>query len=47
MVEALKEAHAAPKGVSQQAIEFAKQFDVDRVWEQYWKPFWESKFDNA
>jgi len=46
MVEALKEAQAAPKDVSQQAIEFAKQFDVDRVWEQYWKPFWESKFDN-
>lgn len=47
MVEALKGAQAAPKGVSQQAIDFAKQFDVDRVWEQYWKPFWESKFDNA
>ena len=46
MVEALKEAQAAPKGVSQQAIDFAKQFDVDRVWEQYWKPFWESKFGN-
>jgi len=44
MVEALKEAHDAPKGVSQEAIDFAKQFDVDRVWEQYWKPFWESKF---
>jgi glycosyltransferase involved in cell wall biosynthesis len=46
MVEALKEAQSAPKGVSQEAIDFAKQFDVDRVWEQYWKPFWESKFGN-
>lgn len=46
IVEALKEAHAAPKGVSKEAIEFAKQFDVDYVWDNYWKPFWESKFDN-
>ncbi len=44
IVEALKEAHAAPKGVSKEAIEFAKQFDVDYVWDNYWKPFWENKF---
>jgi len=46
MVEALKEAHDAPKGASQEAITFAKQFDVDYVWDNYWKPFWESKFGN-
>ena len=44
IVEALKEAHDAPKGASQEAITFAKQFDVDFVWDNYWKPFWESKF---
>ena len=44
MVEALKEAHDAPKGASQEAITFAKQFDVDFVWDNYWKPFWSEKF---
>jgi glycosyltransferase involved in cell wall biosynthesis len=47
IVEALKEAHDAPKGASQEAITFAKQFDVDFVWDNYWKPFWEVKLDNA
>ena len=47
IVEALKEAHDSPKGASQEAITFAKQFDVDFVWDNYWKPFWEVKFDNA
>jgi glycosyltransferase involved in cell wall biosynthesis len=44
IVEALKEAHDAPKGASQEAITFAKQFDVDFVWDNYWKPFWSEKF---
>jgi hypothetical protein len=32
-------AYQAPRGVSQASIEFAKQFDVERVWGWYWMPF--------
>jgi len=44
IVEALKEAQDAPKGASQEAITFVKQFDVDFVWDNYWKPFWSERF---
>lgn len=38
IVRALEEAYEAPRGRSQVAIDFAKQFDVDTVWDTYWMP---------
>lgn len=43
IIGALKLAAQAPKEKSQVAIDFAKQFDVDAVWENYWLPFWKNK----
>jgi glycosyltransferase involved in cell wall biosynthesis len=39
LVNALEQAYAAPRGVSTASVEFAKQFEVETVYEQYWKPF--------
>lgn len=39
IVNALKIAHEQPRGVSQESIDFAKQFDVDIVWQWYWMPY--------
>jgi glycosyltransferase involved in cell wall biosynthesis len=39
IVNALKLAYDAPRGVSKASIDFAKQFDVDQVWNWYWMPF--------
>ena len=39
LVNALEQAYDAPRGVSTASVEFAKQFDVEAVYEQYWKPF--------
>ena len=39
IVNALKLAYAAPRGISQASIEFAKQFEIDRVWNWYWMPY--------
>lgn len=36
--KALKLAYEAPRGPSQQAIDFAAQFDVETVWEKHWLP---------
>jgi len=38
IVEALEQAYTADRGPSQIAIDFAKQFDVDTVWDKYWLP---------
>jgi hypothetical protein len=38
LVSALKEAHAAPRGTSQVAVDFAQQFDIEAVWENHWLP---------
>ena len=38
IVKALEEAYEAPRGPSQTAIDFAKQFDVETVWETHWMP---------
>jgi hypothetical protein len=46
IVDALKLAYDAERGTSESAIEFAKQFDVEKVWNDYWLPFWRSRFDN-
>lgn len=39
LVNALSEAYKADRGASSTAIEFAKQFDANTVYDQYWKPF--------
>ena len=44
IVNALLLAYAAPRGVKQASIEFAKQFDVDHVWATYWMPFLKERF---
>lgn len=38
IVKALQEAYEAPRERSKVSMEFAKQFDVDTVWEQHWIP---------
>jgi glycosyltransferase involved in cell wall biosynthesis len=45
IIGALKLAYEAPRGTSQTAIDFAKQFDVDEVWNKYWLPFWKERLD--
>ena len=39
IVNALQLAYDAPRGVSKASIDFAKEFDVERVWTWYWLPF--------
>lgn len=38
IVKALEAAYEAPRGVSEVSVEFAKQFDVEYVWENHWLP---------
>lgn len=38
IVEALEQAYKAERGASKTAIEFAKQFDVETVWNKHWLP---------
>ena len=38
LVNALKEANAN-RGFSQASVDFAKQFDIETVWDNYWTPF--------
>jgi glycosyltransferase involved in cell wall biosynthesis len=38
IVNALEEAYRAERGPSKIAMDFAKQFDVDTVWDKYWIP---------
>jgi hypothetical protein len=38
-VNGLKLAYEQPRGTSQVSIEFASQFDNERVWRWYWEPF--------
>jgi len=39
IVMALEEAYKAERGVSDEAVKFASQFDVEYVWENHWMPF--------
>lgn len=39
LINALQQAQDAPRGVSEKSIEFAKGFDVEHVWSEYWQPF--------
>lgn len=43
IVKALEAAHQSGRKKSDVAIEFAKQFDVERVWKLYWLPFLRSR----
>jgi hypothetical protein len=38
IVDALNKAYKADRGPSAKALEFAKQFDADAVYEAHWKP---------
>ena len=38
IVDALEEAYAAPRGVSQKAVDFAADYDADKVYAKYWRP---------
>ena len=44
IVASLEAAYHAERGTSQVAIDFAKQFDVERVWNEYWMPFLKDLF---
>jgi len=44
LVGALEQAYASPRGVSHTSIEFASQFDAERVWNWYWMPFLRERF---
>lgn len=38
IVEALESAYQRGQGRSEKAIEFAKQYDADRIYQKYWRP---------
>ena len=38
IVDALRHAYEAPRGVDQVAVDFAQAYNADRVWDQHWKP---------
>jgi len=38
IVEALRQAYAAPRGVSVKAVEFAAAYQADRVFDEFWRP---------
>lgn len=40
LVAKLEEAYAADRGVSAKSVEFAQEFDIERVWKEKWLPFW-------
>jgi glycosyltransferase involved in cell wall biosynthesis len=44
IVAALEEAYKLGKGRSQVAIDFASDFDVDKVWTKYWIPILKERF---
>jgi glycosyltransferase involved in cell wall biosynthesis len=44
IVEALEQAYSKGKGRSQVAIDFAKDFDVETVWDKYWMPILKKVF---
>jgi glycosyltransferase involved in cell wall biosynthesis len=47
IVNGLKLAYEQPRGTSQVSIEFASQFDNERVWRWYWEPFIRENLLNA
>jgi glycosyltransferase involved in cell wall biosynthesis len=47
IVEALRLAADAPRGVDEEAIKFAGEFEVEKVWQEKWLPFFKGFFDVA
>ena len=47
IVEALRLAADAPRGVDEEAIKFASEFEVEKVWQEKWLPFFKGFFDVA
>jgi glycosyltransferase involved in cell wall biosynthesis len=45
IVNALELAYEAPRGKSQASIDFARQFDVETVWNWYWMPLLREYFN--
>lgn len=45
IVEALKMAADAPRGVDEESIEFAKTFEVETIWQTKWLPFFKEFFN--
>jgi len=43
----LEQAYNSERGTNEASIEFASAFDIDKVWQERWLPFWEEKFDAA
>ena len=39
LISALKESYKDSRGTSLQAVKFAKQFEVENVWNKYWMPY--------
>jgi hypothetical protein len=44
IVAALEDAYKQGKGRSQIAIDFASDFDVEKVWSKYWLPILRESF---
>lgn len=44
IVKALEMAYERGRGRSEKSVEFAKQFDVDTVWENHWQPYLDKVF---
>jgi glycosyltransferase involved in cell wall biosynthesis len=44
IVKALELAYEAPRGVDQESIRFASQFDDSKIWNEKWLPFWTEYF---
>jgi hypothetical protein len=44
ILDGLQLAYEAERGVSTESVKFAKQFDVETVWNWYWLPFLRERF---
>jgi glycosyltransferase involved in cell wall biosynthesis len=44
IVNALEFAYLAERGVDKTSIEFASQFEDEKVWNEKWQPFWSDYF---
>jgi glycosyltransferase involved in cell wall biosynthesis len=44
VVQALELAYEADRGPDEESMKFARQFDVERVWQESWLPFWREVF---
>jgi len=47
IVDALEQAYDRGKGRSQVSVDFARQFDVEKVWKESWMPLLRTYFDKA